>query len=145
MQSAVFLSAVSEDRGQVMMLLREAGLPLPDDRDAPTRFLLGREGDRTLACTGWERYGPRALMRSTVVCEAARGQGLGSAMVEALAMRLRREGVSEVYLLTTTAQDFFVKHGFSQVSRCSVPADVLCSREFADRACEAAVCMRRRL
>ena len=40
------------------------------------------------------------------------------------------KGINNVYLITNTAQDYFEKKGFNQISRKEVAEPVLASKEF---------------
>lgn len=61
-----------------------------------------------------------AEVRSLVVAEAARGQGVGHALVSALLQRAKDLGITRVFCLTFEV-DFFAKHGFTAIS--DVPVD----------------------
>jgi amino-acid N-acetyltransferase len=57
----------------------------------------------------------------------------------------RINGASTVYLLTTTAEQFFPKFGFERIPRADVPALVQTSVEFTSACPESAAVMRRQL
>ena len=92
---------------------------------------------------GLEVYGDRALLRSAVVDAGRRGTGVGQDLVETLLQRARSRGVREVYLLTTTAEDYFPRFGFSTISRTEVAPAVRASEEFRGACPDTAVAMRR--
>ena len=72
-----------------------------------------------------------------------RGTGVGQDLVETLLQRARSRGVREVYLLTTTAEDYFPRFGFSTISRTEVAPAVRASEEFRGACPDTAVAMRR--
>ncbi|NID14509.1 hypothetical protein [Luteibacter yeojuensis] len=43
----------------------------------------------------------------------------------------RRPGFAKLFLLTTTATDYFVERGYRRVDREEVPADIRSTRQFA--------------
>jgi amino-acid N-acetyltransferase len=59
-----------------------------------------------------------------------RGQGLAAALIEAALERAARVGLRSVYLLTTTARDYFVRRGFADCNRDSAPPLIRESWEF---------------
>ncbi|MFW6382934.1 MAG: hypothetical protein ACOCZD_02725 [Haloferacaceae archaeon] len=59
--------------------------------------------------------------------------------------RARNDGLGAVYLLTTTAADFFADLGFEPVDREAVPEPIRQSAAFADLCPSTATCMRRDL
>jgi amino-acid N-acetyltransferase len=70
-------------RSTAVALLQAQGLPVSDITDEHLEhfFFVGSDGSPT-GLVGLELYGTDALLRSLVVGENARSQGLGSALVE---------------------------------------------------------------
>ena len=56
--------------------------------------------------------------------------------------RLSSRGLREFYLLTTTAEDYFVKRGFKTIERDEIHPQLLASRELQDACPQTAICMR---
>lgn len=63
-----------------------------------------------------------AEVRSLVVAESARGQGVGHAIVDALLEHAQSLGIKRVFCLTFET-DFFGKHGFEAISDIPVDAE----------------------
>lgn len=127
----------------VESLLEANDLPAADVREKPTCFCVGyNDGERVGVC-GLERYGSDGLLRSLVVEESARGNGVGTALCAELEEMARTNGVETVYLLTTTAAEFFDTRGYTAVDRSEPPASIQQTSEFADLCPETAVCMRK--
>lgn len=137
--------ATDGDLDVVAALLSANDLPASDIRDSPGRFYLAYEGDRRVGVGGLELHGDAGLLRSVVVDASRRGEGYGTAISERLADRARAEGVDRLYLLTTTAADFFDARGYDRVLRDSVPEGIRESREFTDLCPDSATCMRKDL
>ena len=57
----------------------------------------------------------------------------------------RQSGVSDLYLLTLTAQEFFAKRGYHVIARKDVPATIQASAEFMSLCPASAACMWKRL
>lgn len=137
-------TATAADLSRVNDLLRAADLPVegvPVDLDG---FLVAVHPDGTIIGTGGlERYGTTALLRSTVVDPAYQTCGVGGALVDELLRRAEAQGAADIVLLTTTAQEWFPRFGFSRISRQDVPEPALASVEFRGACPESAVVMRR--
>jgi amino-acid N-acetyltransferase len=119
------------DLGQVLALLEAADLPAGGVAESFTRFSVGEAEGRIVAAVGLERHGSSALLRSLVVEPGWRGRGAGNALVEDVLRRAQRDGLGSVYLLTTTAAEYFPRFGFRSLSRDEVPDEVRQSDEFA--------------
>lgn len=137
-------------REWVVNLLERAGLPTNDldpdasRDDAPALYVVVGPPGR-VGCIGVERYGDVGLLRSAVVVESERGQGYGAAAVRELEAAARDAGVSELYLLTTTAERFFTDLGYEAVDRESIPSALDASAEVSDLCPDSATVMRRSL
>ena len=94
-------------RSTAAALLESQGLPVSDITDEHLEhfFFVGSDGSPT-GLVGLELYGTDALLRSLVVGENARGNGLGSTLVEHAEQYAASQGVRSIYLLTTTAESF---------------------------------------
>jgi amino-acid N-acetyltransferase len=135
------------DLADVLSLLRASGLPV-DGVEArfPAGFVVGREVDGALAgVAGVEVYGDSGLLRSVAVRADLRGTGLGQALSAAAVEAARTAGVRDLFLLTTTAEKFFLRLGFEPWGRGDVPAALAASEELRGACPAAAVVMRRRL
>ena len=113
-------------------LLTSAGLPASDLTDAHMdTFFYAGSATAPDAMVGMEIHGPDALLRSLVVAPALRERGLGQLLV-AKAERYAREcGVSTVYLLTVTAEKFFLARGYTSAARDAAPPSIRRTTEFA--------------
>lgn len=130
----------------LIALLTGAGLPASDLAGHAKRFYGVRRADGTLiAAGGLEVCGKMALLRSCVVSGERRGEGLGRGLVEALADTAASSGVTELYLLTETAEQFFAALGFRVVDRASVPAAISRLSQFASVCPASATAMMRQL
>jgi len=135
--------AEHRDLEAVLALLQSSDLPRDGVASSFDGFVIAETDDGLLGAAGLERYGPHALLRSVVVAAAARGVGVGGALVDRLLADAWSEGVRSVYLLTTTAAAYFAARGFEPVDRSAVPAAVRASVEFAS-ACPATAAVMRR-
>jgi arsenate reductase len=138
--------ACAEDLRAIQTLLEACDLPHDDlTTDHLTHFLACRSGDGLLGTVGIEPHGDAALLRSLAVAPDVRGQGLGTRLVETVEQRAREEGIRTLYLLTTTAADYFQAHGYDPIERDALP-EAIQQTEEAARLCPAsATCMRKPL
>ena len=138
--------AISEPRldemPALLALLDECALPIADleARHLPA-FLLCRDDARPIAAAGLESCGEALLLRSLAVAPAYRRRGLAARLLEALEERARSLRREQVFLLTTSAQDFFASRGFQPVARSSVPAAIAESAQFRCLCPASATCM----
>lgn len=129
----------------VESLLEANDLPAADVRSAPGHFYVAYDGDERVGGGGVEPYGTDGLLRSVVVEESARGNGIGTALCRALEAEARDEGIETLYLLTTTAADFFAALGYAAVDRADAPEAIRETTQFADLCPAAATCMEKSL
>jgi len=137
--------AKDSDLVAVERLLAASNLPTDGVRDNFSSFVVADDNGAITGAIGLEKYGSAALLRSAVVSAESRGSGIGRKLVEQLVRRAEEAGVDELYLLTTTAEDYFPKFGFIRTSRAAVPDSVKSSAEFRGACPDTAVVMTRRL
>jgi N-acetylglutamate synthase-like GNAT family acetyltransferase len=94
-----------------------------------------------VAGAGLEPYGGAGLLRSVVVHESVRGQGVGRALVEERLERARLLGLNRVFLLTTTADDYFRALGFTPAERADAPAEMQNCAQFSGVCPARAACL----
>jgi len=138
-------SAKNSDLSAVETLLAESDLPTEGVRDNFSSFVVADDQGAIAGAIGLEKYGSAALLRSAVVSPGHRGSGVGRRLVEQLLERAEEAGVDELYLLTTTAEKYFPRFGFTLTTRAQVPEAVKSSAEFRGACPETAVVMTRRI
>jgi amino-acid N-acetyltransferase len=134
-----------EDLASVLDLLDRHGLPLDGAGGLGDTLVVARLNGEVVGAAGLELYADGALLRSVVVDARAQGQGLGHRLTEAALTLARDRGASVVFLLTTTAAQFFPRFGFEQITRDDVPESVRQSVEFQSACPASAVVMRHRM
>ena len=127
-------------------LLGRSALPAHEVAERWGHYFVVREDDaRVVGLCGLEVHAEDGLLRSVAVDADYRGQGLAAALVAAALERARRLELREVYLLTTTARDYFERHGFAECRREEAPAAIRESWEFRSGCPAMAVLMKRSL
>jgi len=130
----------------IRALLERSNLPVKDLHQGGLTRFFGVEADGELAgVIGLESHGGAGLLRSLAVSPQRRGQGLGQALVAHLERVARREGVTDLWLLTTTAEPFFKVLGYRAAPREEAPEGIRNSSEFRDICPSTAACMHRHL
>jgi amino-acid N-acetyltransferase len=139
--------ARTEDLAAVRHLLEAAGLPDADLTDQfPDAYVVLQEtGLAIIGTAGLEIHGECGLLRSMAIAPAHRGTGLGRKLTEDRLRTARARGLRSVYLLTTTAPEFFAHLGFERIARESAPTPLQSASEFATVCPASAICMVMRL
>jgi len=117
---------------EVRRLLGAAELPAADltPRHLEDFFGCGPE-HAPKGVVGLEIHGPEALLRSLAVDESSRGHGCGKALVAEVERYAQGRGVRRVYLLTTTAAEFFEGLGYTAAAREEAPESIRGTSEFS--------------
>ena len=122
--------AMPGDVCAILDLVETVHLPPEGIAAAMEYFWVARAGERLIGAVGLEVYDDMALLRSLAVTPARQHTGLGRALTETALSYLTTRQFRAVFLLTTTAQEFFARHGFCLVARDAVPTSVQQSVEF---------------
>jgi amino-acid N-acetyltransferase len=136
--------ASTEDLQFILGLLKSNNLCFEDVPQKLTSLFIGYVGSKIVGIGGVEVYGELALLRSLVIEKPFRGKGYGKALYEELIQRAKSKGVRELYLLTTTAEEFFREIGFEKIKRDSVPTAIQNTTEFKELCPVSSICMRKR-
>jgi amino-acid N-acetyltransferase len=129
-------AAQPSDLPELQALLVRSDLPPDGLSEHIGAALVARDDARIVGSAALELYGQAALLRSLAVEPALRRQRLGQQLVRAALSLARQRGVAEIYLLTTSAAEFFPRFGFAPIERAGVAPAVRQSIEFVS-ACPA--------
>ena len=137
-----FSFAYPDDIPHVKQLLAACALPCEDITPAHLQhFLISRHQTNLVGVIGLELFGSFALLRSLAVQIEARGQKIASQLTKQAEAYARSHEVRSLYLLTTTAEDFFTKQGYHTMDRNAVPVVVRGTTEFRSICPSTAKCM----
>jgi amino-acid N-acetyltransferase len=134
--------ATPRDSAAVRALLADAKLPLDGVPADLAHFLVAEHAGTVVGAIGMEYYEGAGLLRSAVVAPALRGSGVGELLVRRLLDGARAAGTTDVVLLTTTADAWFPRFGFTRTTRDAVPKPLHASKEFQGACPDTAVVMR---
>src|SRR5262245_53538495 len=117
-----FLAAAPADAEAIAALLREAELPSEDFAAHLAHFIIARNVcGEVIGAIGAEVYAPDALLRSCIVAPAERDSGIGRQLLDALERAAAAWGVARWWVLATTAETYFTRHGFRPCPRSAAP------------------------
>jgi len=129
---------------EALDLLGRSALSEQDVAEGWGHYFVVREDDgRVVGVSGLEVHGEDGLLRSVAVDQDYRGLGLAALLVEAVLERAKRVGLRAVYLLTTTARDYFARQGFVDCPREEAPPGIRQSWEYRTGCPSTAALMKR--
>ncbi|MFV8642096.1 arsenic resistance N-acetyltransferase ArsN2 [Ralstonia pseudosolanacearum] len=142
-----FRPARFEDYVAIRALLVAQGLPSEDigAGNEAGRFHLVEQDGQVVGCAGLEIYGTDALLRSVAVAPSMRDSGLGGALVGIAERDAAAIGVQRLFLLTTSAADYFSRIGYKSCDRGVAPSPIQTSSQFSGLCPASAVCMSKEL
>lgn len=147
MADTTIRAATMDDLPAVESLLALAKLPTEGVAAivarAPGDLLVAERDGTMVGAAAIEVAGSDALLRSVVVRSDGRSTGVGRAMVARLLADADRRRIDGVYLLTTTAGDWFPRFGFTRVERSAVPHAIAETWEFKTGCADTAIAMAR--
>ena len=119
------------DMEAIRRLLVAALLPSGDVDGPNQRFIVARQDGRVVGCAGLDSFGADGQLRSMAVHWTSRNAGLGTRLHGRLLYEALQVGVRNLYVVTTTAADFFAAQGYRKVQPADVPPGVVNSEEYA--------------
>ena len=139
MESIIIKPADTVQLEEIQNLLKNSGLPFEDINKHLKDFLCLMNNEEIIAVGGLEIYDDVALLRSLAVVEGKRNQGLGQLVYSALIEHAKSKNFKTIYLLTETAEKFFLKNGFTKVERNIIPDKIKNTHEYKVLCAESAI------
>jgi amino-acid N-acetyltransferase len=131
---------------EVQALLSGEGLPYEDLSVLDNVVLFGLKQDNEVAgIVGVEFYNKVGLIRSLVVDGKYRNSGYGESLIAYTESWSLENGIESLYLLTTTAKDYFTKHGYEEMVRSQAPSSIASSAQFSGLCPSSAIFMHKKL
>lgn len=138
--------AKEADLPAIRALLESCSLPTGDLAESlPGSFCISEVDGEIVGVSGVEMFGSNGLLRSLAVAPPRRGRGLAARLVDWCEDQARRDRVTALYLLTTTAADYFRRRGYDDVPRESAPASISGHPQFRGLCPASAKCLRKQL
>lgn len=130
----------------VEKLLGQCSLPYSDLQQNENIILFGiHEGEELIACVGLEVYEDKALLRSLAVDSEHRKEGIGRKLTEHIENYCQQENITEVYLLTQTAENYFKRIGYTPQERENVPSSIQGTTQYSGLCPSSSTVMRKLL
>jgi amino-acid N-acetyltransferase len=127
---------------EIREILKNEDLPFNDLTENHLKsFLIIRDRNKIIGIVGSEIFKSSALLRSLVVLVEFKQKNIATQRVAQIESWLIRQDITTLYLLTTTATDFFLMHKFEGVNRSDVPSELLNTEEFTSLCPDTTVCM----
>ncbi|AFK01809.1 GCN5-related N-acetyltransferase [Emticicia oligotrophica DSM 17448] len=144
-QNITFEEALGTNRTKAMALLTDANLPTNDIDNQVNLFVL-LENKEIIGTGGLEQKSNYGLLRSISVVNSEKGKGYGQLITEAVEQFALKNSITDLFLLTTTAKDFFEKKcGYQIVDRKEVPIEIQNSQQFSSVCPSSAIVMHKKL
>jgi amino-acid N-acetyltransferase len=135
-----FKKTSPENFSKVLVLLSLANLPIRDIDENVELFSL----EMDLGTAGLEIFGRIGLLRSLSVLESQKGKGYELLIVQKLESYVKTKNIKALYLLTSTAKDFFeTKCKYELIERINVPIEIQNSQQFVSICPSSAVIMKK--
>ncbi|MGE0549090.1 MAG: arsenic resistance N-acetyltransferase ArsN2 [Kofleriaceae bacterium] len=132
------------DMSCVRSLLAASDLPI-DDIDDPMIALFGAfVGPSIVGVIGLQACGDLGLLRSLAVAAEHRGRGIARVLCVHVIEQARVRPMTSLWLLTTSARDYFARYAFEAVPRDQAPDAIRATAQFASLCPSSACVMRRR-
>ena len=130
---------------EVITLLEDNNLPSSDIKDLNFESFFGLYIDDTLeGIVGLEVYGELALLRSLAV-NSKKSSGIGSILLENIDSFSKSKNINTLYLLTTTADKYFLKKGYSIIDKKEAPQIIQNTKEFNSICPDSSIFMKKEL
>lgn len=123
--------AAPQECDKVALLLKSTGLAIHDIDSCLDGFLVAHDGDRLIGTVGIETYGDIGLLRSLAVDNGYRNQKIGERLFREALNLARSRRIQTLYLLTTTAAEYFARRGFRDIPRENVPVAIQQTEQFS--------------
>jgi amino-acid N-acetyltransferase len=120
------------DLNKVLLLLKASNLPVEDISLDKVSLLLACSNGRIIGCIGLEQYNSNGLLRSFAVQKEFRNSGIGTSLFSHFLPCCMESGISTLYLLTETAEKYFISKGFEITDRNKAPHTIKATTEFSE-------------
>ena len=139
----MIIEQVKDQREGIVAILSAEKLPVDDLPEKLDNFLVAVENATVVGVVGLEVYGDYGLLRSLAVPSEYRKRGIAGQLIDQLEILAVQKGITDMFLLTETAPEYFIRKGFQKIMRNEVPDEVKQSSEFSHVCPVSAVVMRK--
>lgn len=134
---------IADEMPRARALLASCDLPTDDLDDASIALIGAFDGGAMVGVIGLQSCGDVGLLRSLAVDAAHRDRGVARALCDRVFEVAHARDLREIWLLTTTAEAYFTRLGFTPIARDAAPAQLRATAQFASLCPATARVMRR--
>lgn len=114
----------------IIELLKQVELP-PEGIEAHLAdFIVSIHEGNVIGCAGLEIYETVGLLRSVAVHPDYQGKNIGNALIHQILSHAQKSEVEEIFLLTETAEKYFLRLGFKKINREDIDSRIKETQEF---------------
>lgn len=143
-QPVLKIAITENERLQAIAILQQQKLPTSDIDEDKLLYLLMND-ETAIGTAGLEIFEDCALLRSVSVIKEEQGKGYGKIINHQMEKYAKESGIDCMYLLTTTAKDFFDKQGYCAFKREESPEAIKQTAEFSSLCPSSAIVMKKKL
>ncbi len=122
--------AIKQDLKEVLTLLKLVNLPVEGVKEHFNDFFVVKKEKTIVGCVGMEIYENVGLLRSVAIHPSFQGKRIGQKMVIKMEAYSLEKRIQTIYLLTDTAENFFLKLGYKIIPREDTDQRIKQSIEF---------------
>ena len=120
----------NQDLPKVLALLKLVNLPVEGVKEHFQDYFLMKKDNMVIGTIGIEIYENSGLLRSLAVHPTFQRAGIGQKLVDRIEVYSAEKGLNIIYLLTDTAEKFFLKLGYRIIPREETDSHIKQSIEF---------------
>lgn len=138
----IIRTATTSDISAIENLLLSSQLPSDGVNDYLSNFFVADHKGKLAGVGGFENCDSGiGLLRSFAVSPEQRNRGIAKQLFEQVIAHVRLSGITSLYLLTTSAQGYFARQGFSPILRTEAPKAIQNTQQFRELCPDSAVLM----
>lgn len=121
-------------------ILIENGLPTAGVDFGKGNYYIAN-GQELMGIIGAEQYGTAVMLRSLAIKPQFKKMGIAKQLINYALQQLKDTDVTDIYLITNTAEQYMTRYGFVRIERDKVPNTVLAVSALADVCPLSSICM----
>lgn len=125
---------------QLHKILIENGLPTAGVDFGKGIYYIA-SGQELMGLIGAEQYGTAVMLRSLAVKPQFRKTGIAAQLIDYVLRQLKDTGVTDIYLITNTAEQYMTRCGFLTIERDNVPNHILTTSALGNACSLSSTCM----
>lgn len=128
----IYRDANLSDVKDIGILLESYELPASDFQNHIDNFVVAERNGAIVGVGGFEMCENFGLLRSFAVVPGEKGRGIADQIFNLVKAKAIDSGINQFYLLTTTAEKYFNRFGFTICSRDNVPSSIKATKQFSE-------------